>query len=81
MPAVTEDQHREKAALVRKLLAVYARSEDLVRIGAYKPGSDPDLDRAIRARGALRTFMTQDARDEVHFSDALQRLIQLTAEI
>ena len=81
MPAVTEDQHREKAALVRKLLAVYARSEDLVRIGAYKPGSDPDLDRAIRARGALRTFMTQDARDEVHFNDALQRLIQLTAEI
>ena len=30
-------------------MAVYARSEDLVRIGAYKPGADPDLDRALRA--------------------------------
>jgi len=29
--------------------AVYARSEDLVRIGAYKPGADPDLDRALKA--------------------------------
>ena len=52
MPAVTAPEHREQAALLRKLMAVYARSEDLVRIGAYKPGADPDLDRALRARGA-----------------------------
>src|SRR6202453_3558313 len=44
MPAVTEPEHRENAALMRKLMAVYARSEDLARIGAYKPGADPDLD-------------------------------------
>ncbi|WP_420239872.1 FliI/YscN family ATPase [Telmatobacter bradus] len=81
MPSVTEEAHRQQAALVRKLLAVYARSEDLVRIGAYKPGSDLDLDRAIRARTALRNFMTQDTRDEVHFRDSLQRLIALSTEI
>ena len=39
MPAVTAAGHREQAALVRRLMAVYARSEDLVRIGAYKAGS------------------------------------------
>ncbi len=61
MPAVTEPAHREQAALLRRLMAVYARSEDLVRIGAYKPGADPDLDRALRARGAMRAFMTQDS--------------------
>lgn len=44
MPAITTQEHREQAALVRRLLAVYARSEDLVRIGAYKPGADADLD-------------------------------------
>src|SRR6202453_771952 len=44
MPAVTQPAHREHAALMRKLMAVYARSEDLARIGAYKPGADPDLD-------------------------------------
>src|SRR6266568_3057732 len=41
MPAVITPEHREQAALVRRLMAVYARSEDLVRIGAYKAGADP----------------------------------------
>jgi flagellum-specific ATP synthase len=81
MPAVTQPAHREQAALLRKMLAVYARSEDLVRIGAYKPGSDPDLDRALRARAAMRTFMTQDSREQVCFADCLKRLAQLAAEV
>jgi flagellum-specific ATP synthase len=81
MPVVTQPEHREHAALMRKLLAVYARSEDLVRIGAYKPGADPDLDRALRARGAMRAFMTQDSHEHVHFADCVRRLAQLAAEV
>ena len=81
MPSVTQPEHRERAALVRKLLATYARSEDLVRIGAYKPGSDPELDRALRARNPLRAFMTQEAHEQVGFADALQRLATLAAEL
>jgi flagellum-specific ATP synthase len=81
MPAVAEPAHREHAALMRRLLAVYARSEDLVRIGAYKPGSDPDLDRALRARGAMRAFMTQNSSEQVHFGECVRRLAALAAEI
>jgi len=81
MPAVTEPAHREQAALVRKLMAVYARSEDLVRIGAYKPGADPDLDRALRARGALRAFVTQESHEHVRFADCVRRLAGLAAEV
>jgi flagellum-specific ATP synthase len=81
MPAVTEPAHREQAALFRRLLAVYAKSEDLVRIGAYKAGSDPDLDRALRARGAMRAFVTQDSRERVSLPDCVRRLATLAAEI
>lgn len=81
MPAVTTTEHREQAALIRKLLAVYARSEDLVRIGAYKQGADPELDRALRAREPLRAFMTQDAHEEVHFEEAVAGLQTLAAEV
>ena len=81
MPSVTQPAHREHAALLRKLMAVYARSEDLVRIGAYKPGADPELDRALRAREAMRTFMTQDAREQVRFSDCVRRLSALAGEV
>jgi flagellum-specific ATP synthase len=81
MPSVTDPQHREHAALLRRLMAVYARSEDLVRIGAYRPGADADLDRALRARGAMRSFVTQDAREQVHFQDCVRRLAGLAAEV
>jgi flagellum-specific ATP synthase len=81
MPAVAAPEHREQAALLRRLMAVYARSEDLVRIGAYKPGSDPDLDRALRAREPLRAFLTQDAHEQEHFAGSLRRLAALAAEV
>jgi flagellum-specific ATP synthase len=81
MPVVTQPEHREQAALLRRLMAVYARSEDLVRIGAYKPGSDPDLDRALQARGAMRAFLTQDAHEQLRFADCLHRLAKLAAEV
>ncbi len=81
MPTVAAPEHREQASLIRKLLAVYARSEDLVRIGAYKPGADPDLDRALGARDAIRAFLTQRAQDHVGFADCLQRLAALAAGV
>jgi flagellum-specific ATP synthase len=81
MPAVAETGHREQAALIRRLMAVYARSEDLVRIGAYKAGSDSDLDRALRAREVLRAFMTQEADERVGFADSLARLADLAAGV
>ena len=81
MPVVTQPEHREQAALLRKLMAVYARSEDLVRIGAYKPGTDTDLDRALNARDAMRQFLTQGAHEQVHFADSVRRLALLAAEV
>jgi flagellum-specific ATP synthase len=78
---VTAPGHREQAALLRRLLAVYARSEDLVRIGAYKPGSDPDLDRALRARNAMRAFVTQQSQEQVNFVECTRRLAQIAAEV
>ncbi len=81
MPAVTRTEHRTQAALVRRLMAVYSRSEDLVRIGAYKPGSDPDLDRALRARSAMRGFMTQESCERASLAESQNRLAALAAEI
>jgi flagellum-specific ATP synthase len=81
MPAVTQSEHRESAALVRRLLSAYARSEDLVRIGAYKPGSDEDLDRALKARPQLRDFMVQDEKEKVHYPECVARLVELAGEL
>lgn len=77
MPAVIAPEHKQAASVLRRMLAIYARSEDLVRIGAYKPGADPELDRALRSRQALRSYLEQDAKEAVSLSSSITRLIAL----
>jgi flagellum-specific ATP synthase len=77
MPAITREEHRRKAALVRRLLAAYARSEDLVRIGAYKAGADAELDQALAARPVLRQFCMQESGEQVGLEECIQRLLTL----
>ncbi|MHB1959657.1 MAG: FliI/YscN family ATPase [Acidobacteriaceae bacterium] len=77
MPAVTTQEHRERAMLIRQLLSAYARSEDLVRIGAYKAGSDPDLDRALAARQKLRAFLEQKPEERSSFEETFSQMLTL----
>jgi len=77
MPAVTTREHRDKAAMVRKLLAAHARSEDLVRIGAYKPGMDAELDRAMTAMPALMKFIEQKSDESITMDAAVAHLLQM----
>ena len=74
MPAVTAREHRESAAMVRRLLAAYAKSEDLVRIGAYKAGADEELDRAMQAMPELRRYLEQCSDERVTLEDSIDRL-------
>jgi flagellum-specific ATP synthase len=74
MPAVTGPEHRAQAATVRRLLAAHARSEDLVRIGAYKPGTDEDLDRALRAMPSLRGFLEQRSDERTTMQESIAQL-------
>jgi len=61
MPRVTGASHREAAARVRSLLAALEQTRELVRLGAYQPGSDPVTDRALARREALEDFLRQPA--------------------
>lgn len=81
MPALVDANHRAHAALVRRLLSTYARSQDLVRIGAYKPGTDADLDRALAARAALRSFLTQDSSESSNLRSCIAQLAKVAGEI
>jgi flagellum-specific ATP synthase len=74
MPAVTSAEHLRKAGLVRRRLAAYARSEDLVRIGAYKAGADAELDQALAARSVLREFLEQNSGERVGMAECIARL-------
>lgn len=81
MPLVITDEHSKAAASVRRVLSSWARSEDLVRIGAYKPGTDRDIDRAIQFLPVIRSYLAQSARESETFADARRQLLQLAASI
>jgi flagellum-specific ATP synthase len=77
MPAVVSHEHRKQATLLRRLLAEHARSEDLIRIGAYKPGADGELDRAMKAMPAIRGFLEQGSLERVNLEDTVERLMSM----
>ncbi len=77
MSSVVTDGHLAKANSLRLLLATYARSEDLIRIGAYQKGSDPVLDNAVRILPALDTFLQQKPDTVCSFESALNSLLAL----
>ncbi|WP_263365572.1 FliI/YscN family ATPase [Edaphobacter bradus] len=74
MPAVTTNEHRTKAMKARRLLAAHARSEDLIRIGAYKAGTDEELDRALSAMPGLRRFLEQGSTERVTMAETVAQL-------
>ncbi len=60
---VVADEHRKTVNAIQHLLAVYREKEDLIAVGAYQPGSDPDVDRAIATRSEIIRFLRQDTAE------------------
>jgi len=80
MPLVASSQHVEKANAFRKLLATYTASEDLIRIGAYKAGSDPTLDKAISLLPQLRSFLQQGPADVTSLEQTVANLMSIAIQ-
>jgi flagellum-specific ATP synthase len=57
--AVTSPEQRAAAAVLRRVMAAYRDARELVEVGAYAPGSSPDVDAALVHRGAIDSFLTQ----------------------
>ncbi len=60
MEFVTPAEHRQLASKLRRLLAAYRDAQDLIQVGAYSAGSDPDVDLAIQVRRAIEELLRQD---------------------
>lgn len=77
MASVCSPEHLEKARHLRRLLATYAASEDLIRVGAYQKGLDPVLDRAMAVLPALNEYLQQEVDKPVCFDEAAAALLAL----
>jgi len=74
MGDVTTPSHRKAATSMKRLLAAYREAEDLINIGAYEEGSNPDVDEAIRLREPIKAFLTQQVEDSNSLEATIERL-------
>jgi flagellum-specific ATP synthase len=76
-PIVSGPVTKKAAGYVRRLLATYTEAEDLIDVGAYKPGSNPLIDEAIAKKIAIDAFLQQSVEEKVTIEDTLKGLGQL----
>ncbi|WP_291009027.1 flagellar protein export ATPase FliI [Hydrogenophaga sp.] len=74
MHNVANAQHLELARRFRNLYSRYMKSRDLIQLGAYVAGSDPETDRAILLYPDLQRFLIQDMRESASLPDSLALL-------
>jgi flagellum-specific ATP synthase len=74
MDDIITPKHRERANRLREVLAVYKKAEDLINIGAYVSGSNPDIDYAIAMIRKVNDFLKQDVEEMVGFDESIQQL-------
>lgn len=74
MHVITTPAHQALARRLKKLYSRYARSRDLINVGAYAAGTDPLLDEAIRLQGAMEAFLQQDIHERANVESSLAAL-------
>ncbi len=81
MPRLATPEQNEAAAWVRRLLAVYRDNEDLITIGAYRQGSDPQVDLALQLRDAINAYLQQPVEQSSDLAKAQAGLVQILQTI
>ena len=77
MSQVAEREHKKAAGKLKNVLATYNEAEDLINIGAYKSGSNPDIDYAIQMNKVVNEYLCQDVEEKVDFEDSVERLMKM----
>jgi flagellum-specific ATP synthase len=73
-PYVTGSATNKAAGVIRRTMAVYARAEDLINVGAYHSGSNPEIDDAIVKHGLIENFLIQEVDEPSTLEETLSSM-------
>ena len=74
MKDIVDPEHLDTARRLIKVLSTYREAEDLINIGAYVDGSDPDIDFAKSMIVRINEFLQQEIHEKVSFQESVARL-------
>jgi flagellum-specific ATP synthase len=80
MPAVVAREHMRAAQRFRQIYSAYRQQRDLISVGAYQKGSDPQVDQAIVMWPQLRAFLQQEVDEPMTLRDGIAALVALVGE-
>lgn len=75
MADIVDPEHQRAAANLRRLWSVYEENRDLILMGAYREGSDPQIDEAIARHADILAFLRQGQKERVAFDESVAPLI------
>jgi flagellum-specific ATP synthase len=78
MLQITEPEQQEHARLLKEAFATYRANKDLISVGAYRMGADPNIDRAINSQDAIKDFVRQPLTERVSFGQGLAALSRVS---
>lgn len=79
MPKSSDPEFYPVVQKARQVLATYGDMEELIRLGAYRQGSSPEVDEAIRLQPALEAFLSQGKEEKTNLGDGYRALAQIFA--
>ncbi len=77
MSEIVSDEQQKMAGYIRNVLSVYYENFDLISIGAYKSGSNPELDNAIKSIEKINAFLKQGVLE----TDSYEKTMEMLREI
>jgi flagellum-specific ATP synthase len=80
MHEIVPPEHIEAARRLRELIATFNQSRELVNLGAWKPGANPVLDRAVALWPRIQQTLAQRPKERAGFADSVTELHRLLGE-
>jgi len=77
MSSLVSRDHKRYAGKLKSTMATYRDAEDLINIGAYKAGSNPDIDYSINMIGPINAFLCQETDEKYDYDGALNLLAEM----
>lgn len=74
MSMIASGEHKAAAGKLKNIMATYNEAEDLINIGAYKRGSNPNIDRAINMIDQVNEYLLQDTDAKFTFEESVEQL-------
>jgi flagellum-specific ATP synthase len=80
MTDIVTREHLKAAGFIRNKLAVYREASDLINIGAYQKGANPEIDEAVRLYPVIQSFLQQERNENYSYEEIVKQLTAFTKQ-